>query len=222
MRRIHQEGHTIGTHTEDHPLRMQKLPIEKIRWEIDQGIADVGAALGDPNELAPFIRIPGLSRSPIIEEEAAARSLVIFSSDTVADDWHRHIKPRDIVSRAMSRLEKRGKGILLLHDIHKSTVAALPELLKELKEKGFRVVHVIPGDIPGRIETVGEPRSPTAVLPMPADLADSTGAAYHAGTATVEWPEPPGPAAQADETELPAPDLQNLDLKDLQCSRRAD
>src|SRR3984885_5879773 len=43
VRRIYEEGHTIGTHTEDHPARMQKLPTEKIRQEIDQGIADVGA-----------------------------------------------------------------------------------------------------------------------------------------------------------------------------------
>ena len=130
VRRIYQEGHTIGTHTEDHPLRMQKLPIEKVRWEIDQGIADVSAALGDPNRVAPFIRIPGLARSPVIEEEAAARSLVIFSSDTVADDWHRHIKPRDIVSRAMTRLEKRGKGILLLarhSQVHRCGIAGTVE-----------------------------------------------------------------------------------------------
>ena len=228
VRRIYQEGHTIGTHTEDHPLRMQKLPIDKIRWEIDQGIADVGAALGDPDELAPFIRIPGLSRSPVIEEEAAARSLVIFSSDTVADDWHRHIRPRDIVSRAMSRLEKRGKGILLLHDIHKSTVAALPELLKELKEKGFRVVHVIPGDVPGRIQTVGEPGlADHTMLPVPdvmsfataylpkrrIVLADrSAGARYLARAAAIEWPEPTGHTPPAGDVELPAPDLQNFGL----------
>ena len=228
VRRIHQEGHTIGTHTEDHPLRMQKLPIEKIRWEIDQGIADVGAALGDPDELAPFIRIPGLSRSPVIEEEAAARSLVIFSSDTVADDWHRHIRPRDIVSRAMSRLEKRGKGILLLHDIHKSTVAALPELLKELKEKGFRVVHVIPGDVPGRIQTVGGPAlADHTMLPVPditsfataylpkrrIILADrSAGARYLARAAAIEWPDRPGHTVPADNIELPAPDLHDFGL----------
>jgi peptidoglycan/xylan/chitin deacetylase (PgdA/CDA1 family) len=215
-RRMYQEGHTIGTHTEDHPLRMSKLPVEKVRWEIDQGIADVAAALGDPNKVAPFIRIPGLSRSPMIEDEAAARSLVIFSSDTVADDWHRHIKPRDIVSRAMSRLEKRGSGILLLHDIHKSTVAALPELLKELKEKGFRVVHVVPAETPGRIETVREPGSLTPAPEGAADLADRTGATYPAGTAAAEWPKPAGPAAQTtDETGLPAPDLRNLDVKNL-------
>jgi peptidoglycan-N-acetylglucosamine deacetylase len=210
VRRIYQEGHTIGTHTEDHPLRMHKLPVEKVRWEIDEGMTHVAIALGDPNHLSPFFRIPGLDRSDVIEAEAAARSLVIFSTDTVADDWHRHIKPRDIVSRAMTRLEKRGRGILLLHDIHKSTVAALPELLKELKDKGFRVVHVVPSETPGRIETVGEPFATS----MPADLADASGAAYRAGTAAVEWPAPPAAAAPTDETELPAPDLQNLDIKD--------
>jgi peptidoglycan/xylan/chitin deacetylase (PgdA/CDA1 family) len=144
VRRIHEEGHTIGTHTEDHPSRMHKLPIEKVRAEIDRGIADVAAALWDQKDLAPFFRIPGLNRSDAIEDELAARSLVVFSSDTVADDWHRRIRPADIVRRAMSRLEARGKGILLLHDIHGATVAALPELLKKLKEAGFHVVHVVP------------------------------------------------------------------------------
>jgi peptidoglycan/xylan/chitin deacetylase (PgdA/CDA1 family) len=144
VRRIHDDGHTIGTHTDNHPSRMHKLPIEKVRAEIDQGISDVGAALWDQKDLAPFFRIPGLNRSDAIEEELAARSLIVFSSDTVADDWHRRIKPADIVHRAMSRLEARGRGILLLHDIHAATVAALPELLKKLKEAGFHVVHVVP------------------------------------------------------------------------------
>ena len=214
VRRIYQEGHSIGTHTEDHPLRMHKLPVEQIRSEIDEAITHVATALGDPNHLAPFFRIPGLDRSDLIEAEAAARSLVIFSTDTVADDWHRHIKPRDIISRAMTRLEKRGRGILLLHDIHKSTVAALPELLKELKEKGFHLVHVIPAETPGRIETVAEPQSQPSAPPMPADLADASGTAYRVGAAAVEWPAPPAVAARTDETELPAPDLQNLDVKD--------
>jgi peptidoglycan/xylan/chitin deacetylase (PgdA/CDA1 family) len=145
VRRIHEEGHTIGTHSEHHPLRMQKLAIEKIRAEIDRGIADVGGALWDQKDLAPFFRIPGLARSDAIEKELADRSLVVFSSDTVADDWHRRIKSADITRLALSRLEARGKGILLLHDIHHVTVAALPELLSKLKAAGFHVVHVVPG-----------------------------------------------------------------------------
>jgi Polysaccharide deacetylase len=63
VRRVYEEGHTIGTHSEDHPLRFGLLPVEKIRHEIDRGISDVGAALGGPKYLAPFFRIPGLARS---------------------------------------------------------------------------------------------------------------------------------------------------------------
>ncbi len=144
VRRIFAEGHTIGTHSEDHPLRFDRLPTSLVEWEIDKGILDVGAALGDPSQVAPFFRVPGLARSEVIESELAARLLVDFSSDTVADDWHHSVSPKKIIALAMKRLEARGKGILLLHDIHAATVAALPGLLKELKQKGFHVVHVVP------------------------------------------------------------------------------
>jgi peptidoglycan/xylan/chitin deacetylase (PgdA/CDA1 family) len=144
VRRIYEEGHTIGTHSEDHPIRFGQLPVEKMRQEIEWGISDVSAALGDPKYLAPFFRIPGLARSDLLESELAARGLIVFSSDTVADDWHHRIGGKKIVALAMQRLEAYGKGMLLLHDIHPATVAALPGLLKELKDKGFHIVQVVP------------------------------------------------------------------------------
>jgi peptidoglycan/xylan/chitin deacetylase (PgdA/CDA1 family) len=53
------------------------------------------------------------------------------------------------VQRAMKRLEAKGRGILLLHDIHPATAMALPMLLKELKARGFHVVQVVAaGDRP--------------------------------------------------------------------------
>jgi peptidoglycan/xylan/chitin deacetylase (PgdA/CDA1 family) len=144
VRRIYEEGHTIGTHSEDHPTRFGQLPVEKMRHEIDWGISDVSAALGDSKYLAPFFRIPGLARSDLVESELAARGLTVFSSDADADDWHHRISGQQIIALAMRRLEARGKGILLLHDIHPATVAALPGLLKQLKDKGFHIVQVVP------------------------------------------------------------------------------
>jgi peptidoglycan/xylan/chitin deacetylase (PgdA/CDA1 family) len=144
VRRVYEDGHTIGTHSEDHPTRFGQLPVKKIRHEIDRGISDVSAALGDPKYLAPFFRIPGLARSDVVESELAARGLIVFSSDTDADDWHRHIKPNQIIALAMRRLEALGKGILLLHDIHPATTAALPGLLQQLKDNGFHIVQVVP------------------------------------------------------------------------------
>ena len=150
VRRIRDEGHTIGTHSQDHPLRFDRISETKAQWEIDEGIANVSAALGDGVGLSPFFRIPGFGRTDAVENDLAARSLVVFSTDVDADDWFRRIGPSQIISRAMSRLEAKGKGMLLLHDIHPWTAAALPTLLKELKDHGFRIVQVVPtaGDTP--------------------------------------------------------------------------
>jgi hypothetical protein len=68
---------------------------------------------------------------------------MIWGADMPADDWRR-ISPKEVVKRAISRIEAKGKGVLLLHDIHQRTVEALPVILKELKERGFRIVHVVP------------------------------------------------------------------------------
>ena len=142
-RRIYNEGHTIGTHSLDHPLVFQNLSLDRVEREVDGGINLVDQALGDPAALSPFFRIPGLGRSNTAEGFLASHSLVTWSADVVADDWFRHIGAQQIVQRAMRRLEARGRGILLLHDIHPATAMALPVLLKQLKSKGFRIVQVV-------------------------------------------------------------------------------
>jgi peptidoglycan/xylan/chitin deacetylase (PgdA/CDA1 family) len=198
VRRIHDEGHTIGSHSEDHPLRFDRISDAKVRWEIDAGIDNVSAALGEAGGLAPFFRIPGFGRTDVVEGELAARSLVVFSTDVVADDWHRHISPSQIIARAMSRLEAKGKGMLLLHDIHPWTVAALPGLLKALKDKGFHIVQVVPsatvppGPIAGRsLWTVAWSMAGQTVLD------DSSNAPA--------WPKL-SDSATAETADLPAPD----------------
>ena len=102
VRRAYEEGHTIGTHSEDHPLRFGQLPVEKMRHEIDWGISDVGGALGDAKYLAPFFRIPGLARSDVLESELAARGLVVFSSRYALSE-----KSRRHIARGMARGAKK-------------------------------------------------------------------------------------------------------------------
>jgi peptidoglycan/xylan/chitin deacetylase (PgdA/CDA1 family) len=202
VRREYQEGHTLGTHSEDHPMRFGTLPIERMRFEIDAGISDVGAALGDPKFLAPFFRIPGLDRSETVESELAARGLTVFSSDTVADDWHHGIKPDQIMALALSRLEARGKGILLLHDIHPKTVAALPGVLKELKDKGFHIVQLVPA--PSYvIAMANKPGSRMLASAMPQELTLDHGIDDHA--AAPSWPETTA-SLTSDDAVLPVPD----------------
>jgi peptidoglycan/xylan/chitin deacetylase (PgdA/CDA1 family) len=156
VQRLRAEGHTIGTHSQNHPLRFQHMPIDKVAQEVDDGIASVKAALGDDSkDVAPFFRIPGLSRSPEVDEFLASRGLMTWSADFPADDW-RSISSARVVNLAMTRLEARGKGVLLLHDIHARTIAALPVILHELKSRGFHIVQVIPAT-PDRPKTPTEP-----------------------------------------------------------------
>lgn len=152
VRRMFNEGHTIGTHSLSHPLGFQHLGLQRVELQVDGGIALVDAAIGDPKAVSPFFRIPGLGRSKVDESYLASKSLVTWSADVVADDWFRHISAQQIVKRAMRRLDAKGRGILLLHDIHPATAMALPTLLKELKQRGYHVVQVVPtGERPASV-----------------------------------------------------------------------
>jgi len=153
VRRVHDEGHSIGTHSENHPFHFGEMAPEKIKSEIDDGIAHVTEALGDASHLAPFFRIPGLRRSETVENYLAGLGIMVWSADFPADDW-RHISSTQVVRLALSRIQAKGKGILLLHDIQERTLIALPVILRELKARGYRIVHVIPA-------TPQTPKTPT-------------------------------------------------------------
>jgi peptidoglycan/xylan/chitin deacetylase (PgdA/CDA1 family) len=155
VRRIRDSGHTIGTHSYSHPLTFHRMSLDKAQFEINQGIAQVTAALGDGTGPAPFFRIPGLLRADGVEHYAASQSLQVWSADFLADDWTK-IGPGQVYSRALQRIEAAHKGILLLHDIQTKTVEALPYLLRELKRRGYKIVQVVPAT-PDRPKTATDP-----------------------------------------------------------------
>lgn len=152
LRQVYEQGHTIGTHSMTHPIRFRAQSVERGNAQIDDGIAAVAEVLGDPDKVAPFFRFPGFGWTTAAEAHAASRGLMVWGADVPADDWLR-VGPREVARRAVQRLEFKGKGILLLHDIHQRTVDALPSILDELKNRGFRVVHVVPAG-PERPPTV--------------------------------------------------------------------
>ena len=117
VRRIHDAGHTIGTHSYSHPLTFHKMSLEKAQLEINEGIAAVASALGEGTGPAPFFRVPGLLRAEGVEHYLASRHIQVWSADFPADDWLR-IGPAQVYARALQRIEANHKGMLLLHDIH--------------------------------------------------------------------------------------------------------
>jgi peptidoglycan-N-acetylglucosamine deacetylase len=198
VRKLRDAGHSIGTHSLDHPLTMNKMSIERAKQEIDDGIAAVKTALGDDAALAPFFRIPGLLRADGVEDYLASQGIQVWSADFPADDW-RHIPSSRVYDLAIKRLEDKGKGILLLHDIQPRTVAALPRILSELKARGYRIVHVVPA-------TSELPATPTEPVQWQLHPPSETVAISH-------WPKIPA-FAFADTGMLPAPSLPDLQWQD--------
>ncbi|WP_027530090.1 polysaccharide deacetylase family protein [Bradyrhizobium sp. WSM3983] len=198
VRKLVAAGHTVGTHSMTHPLTFDKMPIEKIEAEVNGGIAWTSAAMTEPSsQLAPFFRIPGLMRAEGVENYLISRGIQVWSADFPADDW-RHVSPDRVYQLAIQRLEAKGKGILLLHDIQARTVAALPKIIRELKARGYRIVHVVPA-------TADQPATPTTAVEWLLHPPTET-------TPIARWPSVPN-FVFAQTATLPAPGLADLNAQ---------
>jgi peptidoglycan-N-acetylglucosamine deacetylase len=139
IRDVAKAGHTIGTHTWSHAgLRTKKNP-EEAKQEIEKGISAVQRAVGGP--IAPFFRFPFLQDSKDTLAYLATRNIAVFSMDVDSFDFKIR-GSEQLVKAVIDKLERKGKGILLMHDIQPGTAKALPMLLAELKAKGYKVVHM--------------------------------------------------------------------------------
>ena len=134
-------GHSVGSHTWSHK-NLEKLPFDQAKEEIEKGLSAVQWAL-EGAETAPFFRFPVLKHPPDVVKYLGERNIAIFSTDFDSFDFKMR-KPEDVIKSVMDKLEKNGKGIILMHDFQHATAEALPELLKQMKEKGYKVVHMKP------------------------------------------------------------------------------
>lgn len=151
LRRAHAEGHTIATHSQHHRVLGQHASAAEVERDFEGGAETVAAALGDRKAVAPFYRSPGLGRSAAIERHLASHGIVVCSADFKADDWS-GISADQIMERALARIERKGRGILVLHDIQPATAQALPKLLRALQARHFHIVHVVSAAITGQFK----------------------------------------------------------------------
>jgi peptidoglycan/xylan/chitin deacetylase (PgdA/CDA1 family) len=138
LKQVAQAGHTIGSHTWSH-RNLARMKPDEAKAEIEKGISAVEFALGKP--AAPFFRFPVLQHPPEIVTYLGGRNVGIFSTDLDSFDFKMR-KSEQVIASIMKKLEKHGKGIVLMHDFQKVTSDAVPELLKQLKDAGYKVVHM--------------------------------------------------------------------------------
>ena len=140
-------GHTVGHHSFSHPfITMRGLSEAAAKADMEQGFsADDRAAYREVGAAprTPFFRYPGFADTPELNAWLASRNVAIFGADLWASDWV-DMTPQKTMELLLSRLDQAGRGIILLHDTRPQTAKMLPALLRELKTRGYKVVHIVP------------------------------------------------------------------------------
>jgi len=141
LKQVAAAGHTVGSHTWSHAtLTNKKLSEQQRKDEIEKGFSAVKWALGGVSP-APFFRFPALQHPPEMVTYLGSRNIAMFSCDLDSFDF-KASKPQQVIDVVMKKLEKLGKDIVLMHDFHKHTAEALPDLLHKLKAEGYKVVQM--------------------------------------------------------------------------------
>ncbi|MGQ0685226.1 polysaccharide deacetylase family protein [Bradyrhizobium sp.] len=140
LKQVLAAGHTVGTHTFSHVnLNSKKMTEQQVRDELEKGFSAVKMALGQAP--APFFRFPQLQHNPAAMAYLGTRNVAMFSADLDSFDF-RSKNAEQIVNTVMTKVDKLGKGIILMHDFQRLTGEALPTLLARLKAGGYKVVHM--------------------------------------------------------------------------------
>lgn len=134
LRRMIREGHEIGTHTQDH-ADLTRLSTARVKRELRGPIPDIESAgvrvrLARPPYGATDARIRRAMRNLGLRQ-------VLWNVDP--QDWR--YRNAGLVARHIIRETGRGE-IVLSHDIHPTTVDAMPRVIRALQRRGYRLVTV--------------------------------------------------------------------------------
>jgi peptidoglycan/xylan/chitin deacetylase (PgdA/CDA1 family) len=147
LKQVVAAGHTIGNHTWSHQdlqALIKRSGEDAAIEEIEKGASAVRMMAGAPT--APFFRFPDLRHPPEMLTYLGGRNIASFSTDIDSFDFKIR-KPDELVRSLIGKLNKLGKGIILMHDFQRVTSIALPQILGELQKNGFKVVHMVPKDM---------------------------------------------------------------------------
>jgi len=151
LRRIVQEGHTIGNHTYNH-ADMSGLSQEQMRLELRRTQEAVDDALGyhypmvlmRPPYGSPYFG--GSDALPVFRKVVREQGLVPVLWTVDPRDYLLGGRPEGVV-RGVVRADEKGRKrerdqVLLLHDTHRQTADALPEIIDHYKRSGRQFAGV--------------------------------------------------------------------------------
>jgi peptidoglycan/xylan/chitin deacetylase (PgdA/CDA1 family) len=132
LRRTVAAGHEIGSHTWSHP-DLTRLPPAAVRSQL----ARTDRAIKAVTALVPRIVRPPYGALNASVRRQTRRPMVLWSVDT--RDWL-HRDSAWVAKKAITSV--RPGSVILFHDIHPTTVKALPRVLRALSKRGYTFVTV--------------------------------------------------------------------------------
>lgn len=160
-RRIVEEGHEIGNHSYTHPS-LPKLSAARLAEEITKSNDAIQQATGVlPTTMRPPYGAINAAITKRLNEEYQL-PVILWTVDPL--DWK--IRKATHVSNHILQNTSAG-AIILAHDIHPSTIDAMPAAIDGLLGKGFQFVTVSELIAMDRPETPGVPATPAAPAPTP-------------------------------------------------------
>lgn len=131
IKRAHEEGHEIANHAWDHPV-LSKIPRETVTDQLKRTTEAIEKAIqATPKTMRPPYGNTNKGLNEYIFKNEKLQ-VIMWSLDTL--DWKRP-PVNEIISKTIQRV-KPG-AVILCHDIHPGTIAAMPELIDHLKKAGY-------------------------------------------------------------------------------------
>ncbi|WP_314160124.1 polysaccharide deacetylase family protein [uncultured Gemella sp.] len=131
IKQVVAEGHQIGNHSWSHPL-LTKISLEQAKSQIN----DTTEALKKASGQDVHIMRPPYGGINATIQAAVDQSFILWDVDTL--DW----KNRNTASIMKEVRKARPGSIILMHDVHQTSINALPSVLQYLTEQGFELVTI--------------------------------------------------------------------------------
>lgn len=161
VKRVASEGHTVGAHSMSHKCLAfndrckannggHALTLKEAVADIRGSFYEIFKVLGFVD---PFFRFPYGESSPELKKFLASKQVGEFYWSIDSNDWRskdkagRSYEAPAMIASVMSELKMRGKGMILIHDVQKKTMIALPELLRRIYTEGYNLVLLKPSGV---------------------------------------------------------------------------
>ncbi|MFF2921481.1 polysaccharide deacetylase family protein [Streptomyces celluloflavus] len=135
VKRIDAEGHELANHTWSHQILTEIKP-EEVKRELSRVQDAVQEITGKKPRL---MRPPQGKTDEMVSDVSRDLGLAQVLWSVTAKDYQ--TTDSALITKRVLEQTKRD-GVILLHDIYKGTVPAVPGIIKELKNRGFTIVTV--------------------------------------------------------------------------------